>query len=354
MELYRSILLKEPKSMIELPELKPALEVVQDVFQVDDFGALLLCPLISGRLLGETRIDKSELFAVIGKDYASALKMTRYLERYLMEGLLSRGGMHFRFSDGVGLSEKAYRAIMLNRRFESKRRENLKSFAGFLETFAEIVDIHEDDDERLDLIYDELDKLSDTYEHLPEMKFLAWLKLDRQDMFIILQCCSKYYFERENNYNVEAIVDSMGCSRRRSLQLNNELREGVSGLIKNDLLKFHSTAYKSIRNMQLTDRAIEKLGGSVLIDNHIKPLRRGKLLLPDELGRQKLYYNPSERDELQRIAKLISSDAFIGFRERAGRLGMTPGVTVLLFVKPGTGKTSTVYEMAVQSGRKVY
>ena len=64
-----------------------------------------------------------------------------------------------------------------------------------------------------------------------------------------------------------------------------------------------------------------------------------------------LFFNDSEQQQIDRLAKLLSIDYLPSVQKRLEEQGMRKGFACLFYGAPGTGKTETVLQIARQTGR---
>ena len=68
---------------------------------------------------------------------------------------------------------------------------------------------------------------------------------------------------------------------------------------------------------------------------------------------KELFYNPKEREQIERLAALIDPEHLTAIYEKMTAKGLRTGFTCLFYGAPGTGKTETVYQLARKTGRKI-
>lgn len=68
---------------------------------------------------------------------------------------------------------------------------------------------------------------------------------------------------------------------------------------------------------------------------------------------KKLFYNPSEKEQIDRLKVLLSQEKFGEVQNRMRAGGMRPGFACLFYGGPGTGKTETVIQLAHATGREI-
>ena len=71
----------------------------------------------------------------------------------------------------------------------------------------------------------------------------------------------------------------------------------------------------------------------------------------DTIREKALFFNPSEQQQIDRLANLLSPDNFPNIQKRLEEQGMRKGFACLFYGGPGTGKTETVLQIARQTGR---
>ncbi len=68
---------------------------------------------------------------------------------------------------------------------------------------------------------------------------------------------------------------------------------------------------------------------------------------------KKLFYNPTEKEQIERLKVLLSQEKFEKVQSRMRAVGMRPGFACLFYGDSGTGKTETVIQLARATGREI-
>lgn len=68
---------------------------------------------------------------------------------------------------------------------------------------------------------------------------------------------------------------------------------------------------------------------------------------------KKLFYNPTEKEQIERLKVLLSQEKFEKVQSRMRAVGMRPGFACLFYGDSGTGKTETVIQLARDTGREI-
>lgn len=107
---------------------------------------------------------------------------------------------------------------------------------------------------------------------------------------------------------------------------------------------FRVSAY--VKNELLADVAIGDHSSKTL--PQMNGVKAAKDIVP-----KSLFYNESERSQIERLANILSAEQLPIIQERLRQKGMRTGVCILMHGYPGTGKTATAYEIARQTGRDI-
>ena len=73
----------------------------------------------------------------------------------------------------------------------------------------------------------------------------------------------------------------------------------------------------------------------------------------DEKPSKELFYNPSEKGQIDRLGELLKDGSLKRVYKAMTAKGLRTGFTCLFYGDPGTGKTETVYQLARRTGRKI-
>ena len=72
-----------------------------------------------------------------------------------------------------------------------------------------------------------------------------------------------------------------------------------------------------------------------------------------DIKEKKLFFEGKLKSEIDFISKTLQQEQFDEMKSRLEEEGLTPGINVLLYGHPGTGKTEICYQLSRQTGRDI-
>ncbi|MDE6786125.1 MAG: AAA family ATPase, partial [Muribaculaceae bacterium] len=303
---------------------------------------------ILGNFLGLSRLKAMSL-----KEEIMILRNKKWV-RYLINQSLGENLVGFQLSAGV------MTALQNNRKFIPEKLDGLSEQA--------FVD-------RLSIFF----KKDGANSHIPLEDKVEWLnelcEVNKQ-----LPLCETYFSLNEessrkllllaiNDYTIYTGTPSEGLIEsdiedwfEDEFELDDikeELTEGKQELFRLGLLEFGTDdGLADTNRWKLTLKAREDLLGAY------KPRIRRRDLIRMRSDRdlrshvdiieKKLFYNAAEREQIERISRLISKDGLENVKARLSESGLRCGISCLLYGAPGTGKTETVLQLAKRTGRDIF
>jgi hypothetical protein len=174
------------------------------------------------------------------------------------------------------------------------------------------------------------------------------------EMMLLLLFCHLFVENSDDNIGVHDIEKLYGTDARRYVQMAKaQLYDGVCywqevGYIENA----NNDGFLEKESFKLTAKAKKELLGELNLLTQKDTFKNGTITC-DSIVPKSLFYNDSERQQIERLASLLRPDSFKAIQERLTANGMRKGFACLFYGSPGTGKTETVYQLAKQTGRDI-
>lgn len=184
--------------------------------------------------------------------------------------------------------------------------------------------------------------------HLEELPFYEKALLNF--MFSRVICFSEFIFQWEDYCRLFVDIDECDVLRYRIEEADLELFK--RGIIEHS----SSDGLQHPEFIQFTDRALKEFLGdhpsSVKVIDSPDPAIR--VISHKDILCKPLFFNESERKELDRLCNLLQKDNFDQVTARLEERGMRKGVACLFHGVPGTGKTASCLDLAARTGRDIY
>jgi hypothetical protein len=107
--------------------------------------------------------------------------------------------------------------------------------------------------------------------------------------------------------------------------------------------------------VQLGEHSMSKIFETVSEVN-TKPFspRMGHFINHDQITTENLCYNSKEKEQISTLTRALHQSNYENIQQKMTGNGMCPGFTVLMYGYPGTGKTSSVKQIAKTTGRHIF
>ncbi|MDR2064404.1 MAG: ATP-binding protein, partial [Prevotellaceae bacterium] len=242
-------------------------------------------------------------------------------------------------------------ALLQNKAYQPNRKTGLVIEDFFVE-LAKLFDERNDNELTYEALEAEILSLLEDNQHLEFTKRLNAYSLDTDDRTLFLLFCHLFVTNNDDYigfHDFENLFDSKGLFRGHK----NSLFEKHHELILNGLVETtNNDGFEDRESFKLTNKAKDELLGELNLKSS-QTKHKKNLILHNSLKAKQMYYNDSERRQVEQLASLLQEENFKNVRNRLIEKGMRTGFACLFHGAPGTGKTETVYQIARETGRDI-
>lgn len=317
---------------------------------------LILIPIVVNKVLAKQNIEVAKIIEWLNIGISEAPIVHLTLQSLIRKGLIKRKLSRWnKEASSYHLAEIVERAIISG--------DNLKNtleiefnFESYIENYSEIFQEMENDEAYYEDLKNEVHNLWGNYKEIPFIEWASQFNLDL-DAKIILS--SMLYFNLilgKEDINVDRIINLFEKKPILKQHLKLSLLDGTNKLLRYNLISFSNNDLASIDKMVLTKLVIENLDCKTYQVSKSKniTLKRGKLIMPDKIEEESLYFNQEEQNKLLQIENILQSRRYDSTIKAIEESQILNNVTIILFGPSGTGKTSSAKFIAKRTNRPIY
>ena len=178
-----------------------------------------------------------------------------------------------------------------------------------------------------------------------------------QSLFLLIMYDYAQYAESDREGLAFFSINQLYPEEYRVNGMRSKLRNGSHPLYKAGLIEQKcEDGMADCESYMLTRKCKDELlNGYTPSKSKCPPqLRHERTLKSHSVIKEKqMFYNPEEREQIERLTDLLSQEKLPAIQERLEKEGMRKGFACLFYGAPGTGKTETVLQIAHQTGRDI-
>ena len=254
---------------------------------------------------------------------------------------------------GYGIRPLLIEAIQENKTFTAKPISEYTPYDA-LEQIGKWINIIDRENSYYHKIVNEIHSFMKNAEHISFIRTINEKKIPKAETVLLLIAMYAMVFGYQDMITQSDYLDVIkGFTGYQLLilKLNEETNIlNQLGYIECDCVEGLAEPY----HYRLTKKAKEELLSEFsLLTYKQRSVSLAKLILSENIGVKQLFYNAKEKDQIDRLADLLSQDKFPVVKERMKEANMRPGFACIFYGSPGTGKTESVLQLARMTGRNV-
>ena len=328
-----------------MKKAKAEIQLLAKSYEVTERQAVLFCVCMEK---GPRRVDYDDLASHLD---ISKIKMMGYATD--IDALVRRRLLKYRDvkdEEDFDVPNAVVRCLKHNEVYQLPQRTGLDCAALF-ELLDQWFDDLNDDAISSCQLRDEIQSLFDDNMQVVFVRHLRQYGLSAENEMIAAFFCNRLVNNNDDDIRFNQLSDLFENSR----DYNNakaELRSAQHTLMKKKLVEhICEDGIADTSKYHLTADAQRDLLAELNI-NPVEETLAGTLKLSD-LTPKKMFYPQEVEKQVNELSKLFQQEEFQKIQERMKEKGFRNGFACLFYGGPGTGKTETVYQLALQTGRSI-
>lgn len=247
------------------------------------------------------------------------------------------------------LSKNVIDSVLKNRPL-SKQKEHKQSYTDFVMKVAYKAENRKYTTNSVIDLENELFGLESSFKNLDLIQRAKNLIPDNVMRFMFYDMCADFLRDGETDFS-STLMDFYDDWER--IDIAKSFMNGNHPLVKQNLVEFARKESISDSTMTLTEKGKQIFLGKD-IELYEKKFDENTLKMPEKIAKKKLFYGKENSSQIEMLRSSLSEQKFREIKRRLERKHLPSGIAVLLYGKPGTGKTETVYQIAKQTGRAIF
>jgi hypothetical protein len=328
-----------------MKKAKAEIHLLSKSYDITERQAVLFCVCMEK---GPRRVDYDDLASHLD---ISKIKMMGYATD--IDALVRRRLLKYRDvkdEEDFDVPNAVVRCLKHNEVYQLPQRTGLDCAALF-ELLDQWFDDLNDDAIGSCQLRDEIQSLLDDNPQVAFVRHLRKYGLSAENEMIAVFFCNRLVNNNDDDIRFNQLSDLFENSR----DYNNakaELRSAQHTLMKKRLVEhICEDGIADTSKYHLTADAQRDLLAELNI-NPVEETLAGTLKLSD-LTPKKMFYPQEVEKQVNELSKLFQQEEFQKIQDRMKEKGFRNGFACLFYGGPGTGKTETVYQLALQTGRSI-
>lgn len=335
-------------------QAQPALEHLGALLNLPPRAAFIFSVFVE--MSDDTRIRLKTFARFLQCNYTDILAFSEEIELLRNRQLIRRRHSDSADSDTYRVPQMVLHALRQGEVFTAPRTlKNLtiEQVFGYIDKSLDYLRQHELSAEEF------CTEINELFENNLQLPFCAHCRryttdemIDAVEVAALLYFCKAYVYDSEDAVSLNELRKVFGDENDQRF-IASCMLANVSVLMRRwELVEYVKNGPFGEHNIfQLSAKAKQEFRLDELVKS--KPLETNSLLPAGEIPAKRLFFNPEEQQQLDRLAELLQPERFDEVCRALQTSGMRQGFACLFYGAPGTGKTESVLQLARSTGRSI-
>lgn len=226
------------------------------------------------------------------------------------------------------------------------------SFNFVIRTF-EMMQVAKEDASSFETLKDDLRDLCNENSHLHIAKIVATSDIPVYEMLIMIFTVYKM-MNGEEDVSLSEACEFLQGDNTFQFTVRRQFMNGTTDVTKRGFIEMKPGSFRNDNELNVTETGLQFLLGDEAENIILRSDRSKNELGPDKIAPVNLFLNKAETRQLTTLEELLEPGKFADITNRMNGKKMKAGFTVLFYGNPGTGKTESVYQLALKTGRSIF
>ncbi|MEI6173245.1 MAG: ATP-binding protein [Bacteroidota bacterium] len=330
-----------------LKKIESDLSVISTFFGLDNKPAALLAVIICDQLMGESN-SINRIMRTLGFVPVDFIQLTNSIKDLRKAGWIrfSNKGRRRGNSNGYEIANEVIEAVLKNapHKLRIAIPDNLRDTLMVIrriikETTDYFSNSHLDTEELLS----EIDRFS----------FFPFIdKLLNNTDLTDIEKITLFWFSAEilngrDDFDLISTLEAITGDGTEVNSLIREIKSEKTAIMRDGYIRFVNQCLADFSSVTLGDRILDDIGQDIPKKGSTKFVSKYCLLIvPTEIQEKVLFFNPDNEISVNEIMEFTAPESFSNMEKRFTASGLKPGLTMLFYGLPGTGKTELVRQIA--------
>jgi hypothetical protein len=342
-----------------IDELRTETPKLMSFYEISHFQSIVLSIYLECGLK-DIDVDTEKLIDYFGKNMSCLADINQAIDELTEKKLLfsKRHDYSVRrkseYNKVIHVHYKALDAMMKGDK-ELLGEQKLDNFFGVLGEVRDLICKRTETTITTETLGEEVRGILESNKKFKEVEWLLSLEnMTNYDLTLILDLAIEH-LEGAEEVDIDKLIKEVFSEIHDRIKYKRKIKENNCELFKSDVVKFSEEMFSFLNYVKLSEHAMDVLLGGYQdsIKKEFRP-KMGILIHPDKIEQEQLFYNDSEFEQIETLSNALEENKYTNLMTRLKDNGMKQGFTVLLYGYPGTGKTSSVKQVAKATGRSIF